>query len=158
MAPQRPKRASTRAKTNPFRVKWKIVSTDVWEPASLDEFEPAHLTFESDGKGELAFIAITASGDHRLGREMARRSSNSPGPATTMARRYPGGVGHRAALGRLSGGSSSTTEMKLTSRPNALRRPNAQAECLTYPEWGLSYPSWERNELPGRPRSSRPPG
>ena len=67
MAPQRRKRASTRAKTNPFRVKWKIVSTDVWEPASLDEFEPAHLTFESDGKGELAFIAITASGDHRLG-------------------------------------------------------------------------------------------
>jgi hypothetical protein len=67
MAPQRRKRASTRAKTNPFRGKWKIVSTNVWEPASLDEFEPAHLTFESDGKGELAFIAITASVDYRLG-------------------------------------------------------------------------------------------
>lgn len=64
MASSRRKNATTRAKTNPFRGKWKIVSTDVWEPASLDEFEPAHLTFESGGVGELTFIAITASIDY----------------------------------------------------------------------------------------------
>jgi hypothetical protein len=39
----------------------------VWEPVTLDEFEPAHLTFGPGGKGELCFIAISASVDYRIG-------------------------------------------------------------------------------------------
>lgn len=56
-----------RIKTNPFRGKWRIVSTNVWEPAALDEFGLAHLTFGPGGKGELGFIAIKASIDYRIG-------------------------------------------------------------------------------------------
>ena len=52
---------------NPFRGEWKIVSTDVWEPAALNEFEPARLTFGANATGELCFIAITASVDYRIG-------------------------------------------------------------------------------------------
>ena len=57
MASPRRKNATTRTKPNPFRGKWRIVSTDVWESVVLDEFEPAHLTFGPGGKGELGFIA-----------------------------------------------------------------------------------------------------
>jgi hypothetical protein len=32
-------------------------TTDVWESAALDEFEPAHLTFGSCEKGELGLRA-----------------------------------------------------------------------------------------------------
>jgi hypothetical protein len=67
MASPRRKRATTRTKTNPFRGKWRIVSTDVWKRGDLDELEPAHLTFESGGIGELTFIRITASIDYRIG-------------------------------------------------------------------------------------------
>jgi len=38
MASPRRKNATTRTKPNPFRGKWRIVSTDVWESAALDEF------------------------------------------------------------------------------------------------------------------------
>ena len=56
-----------RGETNPFRGEWKIVSTEVWEPDALDELGPAHLTFGANAKGELCFIAITASVDYRIG-------------------------------------------------------------------------------------------
>ena len=67
MASPRRNEAMTRTKTNPFRGKWRIVSTDVWEPASLDEFGLAHLTFGPGRMGELGFIAINASVDYRIG-------------------------------------------------------------------------------------------
>jgi hypothetical protein len=67
MASSRRKATGTRIKTNPFRGEWKIVSTDVWEPAALNEFEPARLTFGANAKGELCFIAISASVDYRIG-------------------------------------------------------------------------------------------
>jgi hypothetical protein len=67
MASSRRKDVTTRTKPNPFRGRWRIVSTDVWESAALDEFEPARLTFGPSGKGELGFIAINASVDYRIG-------------------------------------------------------------------------------------------
>jgi hypothetical protein len=39
----------------------------VWEPAALNEFGPAHLTFGPGRRGELGFIAISASVDYRIG-------------------------------------------------------------------------------------------
>jgi hypothetical protein len=32
-------------RSNPFRGRWRIVSTDVWDVQSLNEFEPAQITF-----------------------------------------------------------------------------------------------------------------
>ena len=67
MASSGRKATGKRIKTNPFRGEWKIVSTNVWEPADLNELEPARLTFGANSKGELCFIAITASVDYRIG-------------------------------------------------------------------------------------------
>ena len=39
----------------------------MWEQTALDEFEPAHLTFDSGGAGELSLVAINASIDYRIG-------------------------------------------------------------------------------------------
>ena len=55
-------------RSNPFRGRWRIISTDVWDSQSLDEFEPARLIFGSRQTGELNFIAINASVDYRIGR------------------------------------------------------------------------------------------
>ena len=52
---------------NPFRGRWRIVSTSVWEPAALNEFGPAHLTFGPGRRGEFGLIAISASIDYRIG-------------------------------------------------------------------------------------------
>jgi hypothetical protein len=54
-------------RSNPFRGRWRIVSTDVWDSQSLDEFESAQITFGPGQTGELTFIAISASIDYRLG-------------------------------------------------------------------------------------------
>ena len=54
-------------RSNAFREKWRIVSTDVWEPDALDEFGPAHLTFGPNRTGELCLIAISASVHYHAG-------------------------------------------------------------------------------------------
>ncbi len=54
-------------RSNPFRGRWRIVSTDVWDSRALNEFEPAQITFGPGQTGELTFIAISASVDYRLG-------------------------------------------------------------------------------------------
>jgi hypothetical protein len=50
---------------NPFRGKWRIVSTDVWD--ELDDLGPAQITFGPGRAGELNVIAISASVDYRVG-------------------------------------------------------------------------------------------
>jgi hypothetical protein len=54
-------------RSNPFRGRWRIVSTDVWDSDALDEFAPAQLTFGPGRRGELNLIAISASVDYRVG-------------------------------------------------------------------------------------------
>jgi hypothetical protein len=51
---------------NPFSGTWRIVSTNVWEPDTLDDFGLAHLTVGPARTGELCFIAISASIDYRI--------------------------------------------------------------------------------------------
>jgi hypothetical protein len=57
----------TKKRPNPFRGKWRIVSTEVWGADALDDFGPAYLLFEGERGGELYFIAISASVDYRVG-------------------------------------------------------------------------------------------
>jgi len=52
---------------NPFRGRWRIVSTDSWEPDVLDEFGLAHISFGPNRTGELHLVAISASVDYRVG-------------------------------------------------------------------------------------------
>jgi len=53
-------------RANPFRGRWRIVSTDVWERKDLDDLGPAQITFGPDRTGELRMIAIEASVDYRV--------------------------------------------------------------------------------------------
>lgn len=54
-------------RANPFRGRWRIVSTDVWDKKDLDDLGPAQITFGPDRMGELNLIAIEASVDYRVG-------------------------------------------------------------------------------------------
>jgi hypothetical protein len=54
-------------RSNPFRGRWRIVSTDLWEVKDLDDLGPARLTFGPGQAGELSIIAISGSVDYRVG-------------------------------------------------------------------------------------------
>jgi hypothetical protein len=54
-------------RANPFRGRWRIVSTDVWETKDLDDLGPAQITFGPGRSGELNLIAISGSVDYRIG-------------------------------------------------------------------------------------------
>ena len=54
-------------RANPFRGRWRIVSTDVWDRKDLDDLGPAQITFGPDRMGDLNVIAIEASIDYRVG-------------------------------------------------------------------------------------------
>jgi hypothetical protein len=43
---------------NPLLGTWRIVEADLWDRAYLDLVEPAHITFDKDGRGEFAFGAV----------------------------------------------------------------------------------------------------
>lgn len=43
---------------NVFLGRWRIVETAVWARDALDLVVPAHITFGSDGLGEMEFIAV----------------------------------------------------------------------------------------------------
>jgi hypothetical protein len=55
-------------RNNPFLGTWRITATDLWAPADLDEFAPAHITFGANRHGELQLIAIEADIDYRVGK------------------------------------------------------------------------------------------
>jgi hypothetical protein len=50
--------------------KWRIVKADLWDRDYLDMVEPAHITFNKDGRGEFAFGALDAT----MELEYARRT------------------------------------------------------------------------------------
>ncbi len=52
-----------------FLGRWRIVTSELWDPESLHAFEPAHFTFESRGRGGLGLIAVEAEIDWRLDRD-----------------------------------------------------------------------------------------
>jgi hypothetical protein len=140
------KASSPRTKTNLFHGKWRIVSTNVWDPAALDEFEPAHLTFEPDGTGELCFIAIAASIDYRLTTRgcspsveftWAGDDDGSPISGRGWAQRDPQGL-----VGQLFIHEGEEAKF-VAKRVARLGRAAPRRDVLTYPEWGLSYPLWE---------------
>ena len=54
-------------RANPFRGRWRIVSTGIWDRKDLEDLGPAHVTFGPDRTGELNLIAIAASVDYRVG-------------------------------------------------------------------------------------------
>jgi hypothetical protein len=54
-------------RANPFRGRWRIVSSNVWEPDALDQFDHAYISFGPNRRGELHLIAISASVDYRVG-------------------------------------------------------------------------------------------
>lgn len=49
-----------------FQGTWRIVETDLWDEDTLDLSGPAQITFDADGGGSLAMIAIQADVDGRL--------------------------------------------------------------------------------------------
>ncbi len=50
--------------------KWRIIEADLWDRDYLDLVEPAHITFEDNGRGEFAFGGVNGSCDcgysHRI--------------------------------------------------------------------------------------------
>ena len=51
---------------DPVQGRWDIVEMEMWERDALDLVEPAHLAFEKNGMGGLAFIAVGAGIDYRV--------------------------------------------------------------------------------------------
>jgi len=45
---------------------WEITEMEVWDKATLDLVEPAHLVFEPDGMGTIGFIAVVGGIDYRV--------------------------------------------------------------------------------------------
>lgn len=50
-----------------FIGRWRIVEMDKWDDEFLDLVETAHITFEPDGGGEIAFGALKGFLDVRFG-------------------------------------------------------------------------------------------
>ena len=59
--------ARTPAFARAFAGRWRIVEMDVWDNDFLDLVEPAHLTFERETGGEIAFGALKGLLDVRYG-------------------------------------------------------------------------------------------
>ncbi len=50
-----------------FAGRWRIVEMDAWDNDVLDLVEEAHLTFEGNAGGEIAFVALKGFLDVRYG-------------------------------------------------------------------------------------------
>lgn len=53
----------TQIVANPLIGKWRIVEADLWDREHLDLVEPAYISFQQDGRGEIAFGALNAGLD-----------------------------------------------------------------------------------------------
>ena len=56
----------SRLEKNPFRGRWLIVTTNMWDSDALNLIVPAHITFGDDLLGDLELVAIGASVDYRV--------------------------------------------------------------------------------------------
>ena len=43
--------------------RWRIVETDLWDSGYLDMLGPAHITFQANGRGEIAFGCVNVGLD-----------------------------------------------------------------------------------------------
>jgi hypothetical protein len=59
----------TRTSAALFQGKWRIVEMDLWDKSYLDMLGPAHITFQSKGRGEFAFGCVQATMTCDFGRE-----------------------------------------------------------------------------------------
>jgi hypothetical protein len=59
------RRASALAKA--FKGRWRIAEMDVWDNDDLDLIEPAHITFEGQNSGSLAFVSVVGQLDVHYG-------------------------------------------------------------------------------------------
>lgn len=50
--------------------KWRIVEADLWNRDYLDLMEPAHITFEDQGRGEFAFGCVNGGLDCEYSRRI----------------------------------------------------------------------------------------
>ncbi len=50
--------------------RWRIVDADLWDNDYLDLVEPAHVTFDEDGRGEFAFGAVNGTMELEYARTM----------------------------------------------------------------------------------------
>ncbi|MCP4547094.1 MAG: hypothetical protein GY835_11565 [bacterium] len=48
-----------------FLGRWRITETTIWDQETLDLVEPASLSIEPDGTGNLNFIAVDGTADYR---------------------------------------------------------------------------------------------
>jgi len=49
-----------------FAGKWRIVESELWDRDALDLVVPAHITFDAEGLGQFAMIAVTGGIDCRF--------------------------------------------------------------------------------------------
>jgi hypothetical protein len=114
---------------NAFRGKWRIISTDLWESAALDEFGTAYLAFGRNRTGELHLIALSASIDYRVGTRdgspivefsWAGDDDGSPVSGRGWARRGPHGL-----IGRLFIHDGDDAEF--AAKPFTMRGPQSAA-------------------------------
>lgn len=59
----------TPAPSAPFRGKWRIFQTDLWDKEYLDMLGPAHIIFRAKGRGEFAFGCVQATMTCDFGKE-----------------------------------------------------------------------------------------
>jgi hypothetical protein len=105
-------------RSNPFRGRWRIVSTDVWNSRSLDEFQPARLTFGPRQTGELNLIAINASIDYRI----SISGGSSRGVQLGRGRRRKPGLGPWMGRDPVLGGSSATSSFTKATKQDSRRQ------------------------------------
>ena len=51
---------------NPFRGRWLILKSEMWDSEALNMLVPAHISFGDDMLGEMELVAIGASVDYRV--------------------------------------------------------------------------------------------
>ena len=60
----------TQPAANPLIGSWRIVEADLWDRDYVDLVEPAHITFDDNGRGEFAFGCVNGGLDceysHRI--------------------------------------------------------------------------------------------
>jgi hypothetical protein len=123
-------------RANPFRGRWRIVSTDVWEKKDLDDLGPAQITFGRDRTGELNLIAIEGSVDYRVGtRDGAPIAEFSwEGEMTTSIR-------HRAVDGHAwtAEASSAACSFIRATRPSSSRSAFRRSSAFVHTQTGVYH-------------------
>lgn len=96
--------------------RWRIVEADLWDRDYLDLVEPAMMTIQADGHGEIAFGAMQASLDLEYSRSAVFFTWAGFGRWTRSA--APDRPNCSMTV-RSKSSSHTTSAMKLSSKPSA---------------------------------------